>query len=134
MVPGGLGTQSDGVTGESAGSMDSVQGQSARGVGRAGQEPTWVDTAIRRGRPQNVLLQASNPPPPSSHSWVQTTKNQKQVCKHTLVTHIQSSTVHSSPKAEAAQEAIRGRASQHHVVRPQGNVIQHAAATFEPSL
>lgn len=68
MVPGGLGTQSDGVTGESGGSMDSVQGQSTRGVGRAGQKPTWVDTVIRRGRPQNVLLQARPPPHPSPGS------------------------------------------------------------------
>lgn len=95
-----------------------------RGVGREDRSRCGRTPRSAVDSPQNMLLQAGPPtrgptPPPwaapasghmtrSPHSWVQMTKNQKQVFKQTLYTHIHSSTAHNGPEVETTQVSIKG--------------------------
>lgn len=75
-------------------------------------DPPWT-------APRTCCCRRGPPPPPwaapasshmtrSPHSWVQMTKNQKQVFKQTLYTHIHSSTAHNGPEVETTQVSIKG--------------------------
>lgn len=128
MVPEG-----PGVTGERGEQQGLRPGPESEGVGRAGQELMWADTVIRHGRPPERAA-AGEPPDPagaaptsghvtrSCHSWVQMTKNQKQVFKQTLHTHPEQHCPRQ-PEVEAAQVAIEGRVSQQNVVRPHSGIL-----------